>query len=200
MSLIKLRYGFGARASEVDRSFEAMNYLLAIYWLLGLTTASLNNRNFIAKPIISTSINQDQKQHQVKIFFPIAPKLSQSFTDTQAVLRITNSLGVARFAIEQLIKGPTKLEKQVGLIAPIKLIGQSNCGENFKLSLTQGVAILQFCQTVLTGGVGDDARLTTSIQKTLSQFPTINQIILLNQDGGCLNDLKGDNSCQKNLP
>ncbi|MGV2829589.1 GerMN domain-containing protein [Myxosarcina sp. GI1(2024)] len=137
----------------------------------------------------------ESKQYSVKVFFPVSPETSDSFTKVRPVTRTTESKGVARFAIEQLIAGPTMTERQEGLIDTIELTGESTCGGDFTISITQKTAKLQFCRTVPTAGIGDDARIKTAIEKTLTQFPTIEKVIILNRNGNCFKDLSGKNLC-----
>ncbi|HEY9902316.1 MAG TPA: hypothetical protein V6D43_07785 [Candidatus Sericytochromatia bacterium] len=112
-------------------------------------------------------------------------------------MRTTSSQGLAQFAIEQLIAGPTSQEKARNLMAPIQLRDRSNCGKDFTLSISNGVATLKFCKSVLSSGVGDDGRQKSSINATLKQFSTINSVIILDKNGNCLSDQSGENSCLK---
>ena len=131
---------------------------------------------------------------QVKVFFPTS-RSQQDFSYVAPVVRRTQTQGVAQFAIEQLISGPTAQEKQQGFTAPINLRGSSNCGRDFKLAVSTGVARLQFCKQVLSAGIGDDARIKSSINATLKQFPSVKSVVLLDRNGNCLNDQSGDNRC-----
>ncbi|MBW4651169.1 MAG: GerMN domain-containing protein [Kastovskya adunca ATA6-11-RM4] len=131
----------------------------------------------------------------VKVFFPKSPESAEDFTAVKPVWRTTSSEGVASFAIEQLIAGPTSREKQNGVTTALQLRGNSNCGKDFTLSINQGVARLQFCRDVLSAGIGDDARAQSAIETTLKQFSTIKSVVLLNKNGNCLADASGDNRC-----
>ncbi|MEW5859344.1 MAG: hypothetical protein AB1861_18480 [Cyanobacteriota bacterium] len=134
---------------------------------------------------------------KVKVFFPKNPQSGQDFTYVEPVWRTTNSPSTAQFAIEQLIAGPTSQEKARGLINPIEFKGSSNCGKDFTISITNGIAKLKFCKSVISGGTGDDARQKISINTTLKQFPTVNSVIILDRNGRCLNDQSGENTCLK---
>ena len=134
---------------------------------------------------------------KVKVFFPKNPQSGQDFTYVEPVWRTTNSPSIAQYAIEQLIAGPTSQEKARGLIDPIEFKGSSNCGKDFTISITNGIAKLKFCKSVLSAGIGDDARQKSSINATLKQFPTINSVILLDRNGNCLSDQSGENTCLK---
>ncbi len=134
---------------------------------------------------------------KVKVFFPKDPQSGQDFTYVEPVLRTTNSPSIAQYAIEQLISGPTSQEKARGLIDPIEFQGSSNCGKDFTISINNGVAKLKFCKSVISAGIGDDARQKSSINATLKQFPTINSVIVLDKNGNCLSDQSGENFCLK---
>lgn len=134
---------------------------------------------------------------KVKVFFPKSSATAQNFTDVEAVWRTTESKSVATFAIEQLIAGPQAAERQKGLADAVKLTGNSNCGRDFTISVTNGVAKLKFCKDVVSAGVGDDARAKTAINATLKQFPTVKSAIILDKNGNCLADQSGENLCLK---
>ena len=146
-----------------------------------------------ANPAVSTQSPATQKK--VQVFFP--KRNSEDFTYVEPVWRTTSSLGLAQFSIEQLISGPTSQEKARSLIAPIQLRGSSNCGKDFTLSISNGVANLRFCKSVLSSGTGDDGRQKSSINATLKQFSTINSVIILDRNGNCLGDQSGENTCLK---
>lgn len=146
-----------------------------------------------ASPAISTPAPATLKK--VQVFFP--KRNVEDFTYVEPILRTTSSQGLAQFSIEQLIVGPTSQEKARNLIAPIQLRGSSNCGKDFTLSISNGVATLRFCKSVLSSGSGDDGRQKSSINATLKQFTTINSVIILDRNGKCLSDQSGENTCLK---
>jgi hypothetical protein len=148
-----------------------------------------------ANPSPSTPTNRTYN-NRVKVFFP--PVTSSNFTDVRPVWRTTSSRNLAQFAIAQLIAGPTSTEKQQrGLMPAIRLSGNSNCGGDFMLSMDRGLARLKFCRQVVSGGIGDDARATSSIKATLRQFALVKDIIILDRDGNCFGDQSGENMCLK---
>lgn len=121
------------------------------------------------------------------------------------VQRISPDLGVAAFAISQLIAGPTAAERATGYYTPLQgaLIGTSMCGgRDFTLTLDThatvpetGTATLQFCRAVLLGGDLAGGRVRAEVTQTLLQFPTIKQVVILDYKGGCFDDLSGLNRC-----
>jgi hypothetical protein len=79
----------------------------------------------------------------------------------------------------------------------IRLTGNSNCGQDFMLSVDRGLARLKFCRQVISGGIGDDARAISSINATLKQFPLVKEAIILDRNGNCFGDQSGENMCLK---
>jgi hypothetical protein len=98
--------------------------------------------------------------------------------------------GVARFAVEQLIAGPTRAERRRGLHSELtgSLRGKSDCGAAFTIKITKGTARLRFCRTVIGGGTGSDARVLNMIGTTLKQFGTVQKVVVLDKSGRCLFD------------
>ncbi|WP_101783848.1 GerMN domain-containing protein [Nonomuraea indica] len=98
--------------------------------------------------------------------------------------------GVARFAVEQLIAGPTAKERARGLHSELAgaLRGRSACGADFTITIRKGTATLRFCRTVMSNGVGADARMLNMIRTTLRQFATVKKVVALDKSGRCLFD------------
>lgn len=108
---------------------------------------------------------------------------------------------VATFAIEQLILGPTQAEKQQGYFTPLEgaFSGTSIFASgDFKITLNMngttpetGTATLQFGRDMK--GLGDTgaAMATKEIVKTLTQFPTIQKVVILNKDGSHFDNMFG---------
>ena len=141
---------------------------------------------------------------EVRVFLP---KLSETNFDldyVEPVIRTTPRRDVEEFAIEQVIAGPNETEKEEGFTEAMNInyfVGESNCGgENFTLAISQGVAILQFCRAVATAGIGDDVRISSSLEATLKEFDRVNSVVILNRNGDCFKDLSGENLCLKNVP
>ena len=136
--------------------------------------------------------------NKVKVFFPRNPQSNNNLSYVEPVIRTTRSQNLPRFAVEQLIAGPTRAERQKGWVPAIQLKGSSNCGSDFKLSMSKGVARLQFCRIMPSGGIGDDARATSSLTATIKQFTNVKSVIILDKDGNCFGDMSGDNRCLSN--
>lgn len=168
--------------------------VLSFFTLLTLA-GGLFSANAAESPAIATAKQAKPAQYRVKVFFPKDPQSYRDFSYVEPVWRTTSSQGVARFAIEQLIAGPQAAEKQKGFAIAIKLGGNSNCGADFSLSVTSGVARLKFCRDVVSAGVGDDARAKSSLEATLKQFTAVKKVVLLNKSGNCLGDMSGENTC-----
>jgi hypothetical protein len=178
--------------------FNLRNSLFSSLAIATLAGVSLyDNRPTEARPVgnvAPTTIAATTTSKQVKVFFPTI-RSQKEFSFVAPVIRQTQTQGVAQFAIEQLIAGPTTQERQQGYMAPVNLRGNSNCGRDFKLAVSTGVAKLQFCKQVVSNGVGDDARIKSAIAATLKQFPSVSSVVVLDRNGNCLNDQSGNNRC-----
>ena len=172
------------------------------------TTQSIQSQS-ITPSSAESSISQSQKGqlssqantatlNKVKVFFPRNPKSNNNLSYVEPVIRTTRSQNLSQFAVEQLIAGPTRAERQKGWVPAIQLKGSSNCGSDFKLSMSKGVARLQLCRIMPSGGIGDDARATSSLTATLKQFANVKSVIILDKDGNCFGDMSGDNRCLSN--
>lgn len=139
-----------------------------------------------------------QTGYPVKVYFSkqnLAP--SQVF----AVNRTSPTLGVATYAINQLIAGPTAAEKAQDLFTPLEgsLSGTSTCsGADFKITLNwnrthaeDNVATLQFCRDVPGYGDTGAAMVRNEISHTLTQFSNIHEVVIIYKDGSCFDDLIG---------
>lgn len=159
---------------------------------------------------INACLNGTQEQpagYPIKVYFSKHPDSDNSFTAVFPVARTAPDLGVATFAVKQLIAGPTAAETHAGyfteLSAAINRRDLSSCGgADFTISLNMrgrtpqpGTATLQFCRTLMLPGEGADARIGTELQATLTQFPTIKKAVILTKQGNCFGDLSGQNLC-----
>ncbi|NUW41078.1 GerMN domain-containing protein [Nonomuraea rhodomycinica] len=130
------------------------------------------------------------KPREVKVYFSKGHGIPGKVV---AVTRKAPDRGVARFAVQQLIAGPTKAERRRGLHSELtgKLRGRSTCGADFTVAIRKGVATLRFCRTVVSDGVGGDARALYTIDRTLKQFAGVRDVISLDKKGRCLFDQSG---------
>ena len=145
--------------------------------------------------------------YPVKVFFSRHPQTDSNVNAVFAVQRQSPTLGVATFAIQQLIAGPTTSESSQGYFTelPASLTGASNCGgADFVITLNHkgatpvpGTATLQFCRATQLAGDLTGARIAAEITATLTQFPSTQHVVILTKDGGCFNDLSGANMCLK---
>jgi hypothetical protein len=141
----------------------------------------------------------------VKVFFSKHPETDNNPVAVFPVNRVSPDTGVIKFAITQLIVGPTASEKASGYYTPLTaaLTGASTCGgPDFQVARDVrgttpevGTVTLRFCRTVslsgdLTGGV-----IAAEITQTILQFPNNTKVVILTKDGGCFNDLSGRNNC-----
>lgn len=145
--------------------------------------------------------------YPVKVYFSKHPDSDNDPAKVFVVSRTSPTLGVATYAIQQLIAGPSASEQQAGLYTPLtaSLSGTSNCGgADFTITLNmrgpkpeQGTATLKFCRATSLAGDLTGGRIVAEINTTLLQFSNIKQVVILTQTGGCFNDFKGTNDCLK---
>lgn len=121
-----------------------------------------------------------------------------------AVSRSTDRQDVATFAIEQIISGPTdedkegaELDNTFGEDSFAWFTGASTCGGNdFSIDIsTDKVATVKFCRTTMLAGDMSGFIIEDQIRRTLKQFPTIEKVEILNNQGTCFNDMSGLNQC-----
>lgn len=193
-----------------------LSMLSLLFLLSACGTSNVPGQNFGSNP--QPSVTQEQTtsqedptvqstsgQYPIKVFFSKSPESENDFTLAFPVDRISPTSGVATFAIEQMIAGPTEAEQQQGYYLELSesLSGPSNCGDkDFTLVLDHkgdqpeaGTATLSFCRDVLSAGIGNDARTQSAIEATLTQFSTITNVVILNRNGHCLGDESGMDTC-----
>ncbi len=130
---------------------------------------------------------------ELQVFFSKRPESNNDFDFTSGREKNTTRKDVGTFAIQELIEGPSEDAQDQGLYSPIELQGESNCdGHDFTLFVEQnGEAVLQFCKDVKIAGVGDAARIESTVTDTLEQFSTVETVTILTKDGSELGDLSG---------
>ena len=135
--------------------------------------------------------------YPVKVYFSKNPESFDDPSRVYAVDRTAPTLAVATFVIKQLITGPTTLETAMGYFSDVKIRNDSSiCDDNdFRVSISNSVATLQFCRTFDAIGVMSDARAQEIIKASLLQFPTIKKVVILSKTGHCLFDASGLDLC-----
>lgn len=147
----------------------------------------------------STSQPQTQqpaKTYPVSVYFSKHPDSDNDPSKTFPVKRVSPDLGVASFAIAQLLKGPTSTELAQGYFATAHLrAGTAN--SDFRLNIANVTATLQFLKPFDHLGVVADGQADSEIKSTLKQFSTVKKVIILNYRGNCEFDLSGMNLCKE---
>jgi hypothetical protein len=142
----------------------------------------------------------------VLVFFSKHPDSDSNVNAVFSVHRVSPTLGVAKFSLQQLIVGPTASERASGYYTDLttSLSGASNCGgADFQLYpdhkgttvSSPGTMTIKFCRTIQLAGDLTGARIAAQIDKTMRQFSNIHNVVILNKDGGCFNDFQGANAC-----
>lgn len=150
-------------------------------------------------PSARASARSTPQTTNLKVYFSRHPSSDNDPSAIFAVNRQTTSQSVAVFALTELLKGPSASESAAGYFTPgIDMSGTSNCsGANFKLSVENQTATMQFCRATSLKGVVSDGQLDSEIKATLLQFPTVKKVVILNQTGNCLFDASGQNLCKQ---
>jgi hypothetical protein len=143
--------------------------------------------------------------YPVLVYFSKNPDSYNDYGKVFAVHRVSPTLGVATYAIGQLVAGPTSSERSAGYFTELtsSLSGSSNCGgPAFQITLDHrgstpeaGTATIKFCKQLSTAGIGTDARIQAEITKTLTQFPNNHRVVILSRDGHCFGDESGADMC-----
>lgn len=139
--------------------------------------------------------------YQVKVYFSRHPDSENRPAAVFPVSRTSPTLGVATYAISQLLAGPTAAESGQGYFTPLQgaLSGVSTCnGADFTITLDHnransetGAATLQFCRDVKGLGDSGSAMALNEITGTLTQFPNIKKVVVIYKDGVCFDSLMG---------
>ncbi|PWT72050.1 MAG: hypothetical protein C5B60_10030 [Chloroflexi bacterium] len=153
----------------------------------------------------NTCLQSSQTSYAVHVYFSKHPDSDNDPALVFGVQRMSPTLGVATYAVAQLVAGPTQTEQSQGYYTPLgtSLQGASSCGgPDFIITLDHrgttpqtGTATLQFCRQTLLAGDLTGARITAEITTTLEQFSNIHQVVILTETGTCFNDFTGQNSC-----
>jgi hypothetical protein len=148
--------------------------------------------------------------YPVKVYFSRHPASDENPAAVFPVRRISPMRAVATFAIGQLLVGPTRAEATSGYYTALAGIfhGPSTCGRAaFRIVLNtrgtiveHGTTTLQFCRRTMIAGVGTAVRISSEITKTLTQFPSIKRVVILDYRGDCFSDLSARNLCLQTKP
>ncbi|HIK15715.1 MAG TPA: GerMN domain-containing protein [Leptolyngbyaceae cyanobacterium M33_DOE_097] len=163
----------------------------AFLGVIATTSLQLVPTAAIANPVSAAA----PRAQRVKVFLPKYPEQNNNLSYVAPVWRQAQTPSVAQFAVSQVIAGPNAQEKRAGFTAPIQLRGASSCGKDFTLAIAANKATLRFCREVLSAGIGDDARILSSLTATLKQFPNVRSVAILDRNGDCLGDMSGENRC-----
>lgn len=202
------------------RWVSMVSAIAAILIVALLTTALIVSRLFsgpstgnhqptpaTTQPTTAPAVTSTPGHYMVQVYFARHPESDTDPTAVFPVQRVSPTLGVGTFALTQLFAGPTADEQAQGYYSPFDgALGATNyCSDSskdFTLLLNQrgstpeqGTATVTLCRTVSIAGDLDGGRMKAMITSTLLQFPNIQQVVILNHDGQCFDDLRGGNQC-----
>lgn len=170
----------------------------------GATSAS-------ATPTATLPVSPTAGGFSVLVYFSKHPASDNDVTAVFPVKRVSPTIGVATYAMRQLLAGPSSSEAAAGYYTELHgaVSGASTCGgADFQITLNthvdphtgtpttqNGAAVVAFCKTVSLPGDLSGGRIKTQIAKTLTQFATVTSVQILTKDGHCFDDLSGQNNC-----
>lgn len=139
------------------------------------------------------------QSYVVNVYFSRSPESDDDPSKVFPLQRTSTDLGVAAFAIKELLKGPTEAEKSQKYSSDVRVrSGASTCdNQDFSIAITNGVAELKFCRPFDHVGEISDGRAESQINATLKQFQTIQKVRILNSQGDCEFNLSGMNLCKQ---
>jgi hypothetical protein len=153
----------------------------------------------------ATNTPSSSGPYKVLVYFSKKPDSLSDPTKVFPVNRYSPTLGVATYAIQQLISGPSAVEKSSGYFSEIQglMSGVSNCGgADFQITLDHkgptaatGYATVKFCRAVNLPGDLSGAYIRAEINAIMLQFPNNKHVVILDYQGGCFDDLSGQNLC-----
>lgn len=148
----------------------------------------------------------------VKVYFSKSPDSNSNPAAVFAVTRTVSSSNALTAALEEVMKGPTTAEQAQGYYSALSgaLALISTCSGEFRdFNLTPdhrgpaaeaGTLTFRFCRRVDIRGDLDGPRIQAMIRQTALQFSNIKDVVLLNQNGDCFDDLQGANACLGGTP
>lgn len=145
--------------------------------------------------------------HQVLVYFNRHPDSDGYPLKVLPVQRTSPTDDVVTYAVQQYLAGPTEQEKQQGYYNELNMSGPSNSGDrDFTLTYDmrgptpeKGTVTLQFNRQTTLPGDMSGPRVKLAITTTLTQFPSIKNVVILNAAGYCFADLKSGNECLTGL-
>jgi spore germination protein GerM len=130
---------------------------------------------------VSAAQSRGQRRKEVKVYLYHDPG---EYIDLSPVRRLVNAASPARGAIEALLKGPTRAEREKGFT---ELASAAEFAID-SLRISNGTARINFVASrKWLGWPGDLApiRFKTAVELTLKQFPSVkNVIVSLNGETG----------------
>jgi hypothetical protein len=163
------------------------------------TSVTTPENSETSQPQPQTISQNPDEPRQIQVFLPKPSADNQTLGYVEPVTRTTSRVDVAEFAIEQVVQGPTSAEQEEGFADLIDFRGESTCGENFTVDISNGIAQLKFCRTVYTAGLGEDAGIQKAVTNTLKQFNSVDQVVILDKNGDCFKDMSGRNACLNSI-
>ncbi|HEU5441665.1 MAG TPA: hypothetical protein VFU88_20440 [Ktedonobacterales bacterium] len=153
----------------------------------------------------------------VKVYFAHHPETDEHPDQVFAVTRtiphdLVQPNDIAAFALQQMLQGPTAAEQTQGYYSPFSgaLALMSTCPGEFRdfdlahdrrgTKAEQGTVTMRFCRRVDIAGDLDGPRMKSMINQTLLQFSNIHQVVVLDWNGNCFDDMIGDNRCLTSTP
>ena len=150
-------------------------------WMFGaLVVIAISGMFFLNRSQDPNGTLGVQDDNVINIYFPIRPKSVTQFAYTEGVERTVTYDSAAKFAVEQLIDGPSESEKDVGFYSALVLEGESDCGgEDFELDIDNDTksATLRFCREIIYRNRGDEERVQASLARTLTELEEISSLV-----------------------
>lgn len=190
-----------ARARRARSPVPALSALVLVLVLAGCQgTGSITGVTTATPTLAPPTGTSTSTGYPIKVFFSKHPESDQDTTKVFGVDRVSPALGVADFAMRQLIAGPVAAETAAGYYTELaaSLTGSSNCGgPDFRYSVVDAThtGTLQLCRPTQLAGDLTGPRIKAEITATLTQFPNVTKVIILDSQGQCLDDASGMNAC-----
>ena len=161
--------------------------------ILGLAMWTYYNTNQIVRPAAPTPAppanvapNPISPNLTYKVYFSRHPGSDEDPARISGYIREASKPNTEPDAVAQLIAGSKPDETKDGAFTMVVLTGASNCGVDFRLTIKNQLATLQFCRTFATTTTIGLTQAAAQINTTLEQFSNIDKVSTLNQAGQCL--------------